>query len=115
MIFAFVIGTAYAESMNGVTDFSGLTYDSLVVIPEESNSAMIESSGAGGLSDPIEGTSNGVTDFSGLTYDSLVVIPEESNDAMIEGSGAGGLHESIEGITNGVTDFSGGTYDAGAM
>jgi len=115
MLFVFSLGTAYAESLNGITDFSGSTYDSFVAIPTESNGALIEGSGAGGLRDATEEISNGVTDFSGSTYDPLVAMPAESNGVLSEGSGAGGLRDATEGISNGVTDFSGRTYDDGAM
>jgi len=113
MLFVISLGTAYAESLNGITDFSGNTYDSFVAIPAESNGAMIEGSGAGGLRDWNEGILNGVTDFSGNTYDSFVAIPAESNSAMTEGSGAGGLRDWNEGISNGVTDFSDRNYGDG--
>ena len=115
MLFVFSLGTAYAESLNGITDFSGSTYDSFVAIPEESDAAMLEGSGAGGLDAASEGISNGVTDFSGNTYDSFVAIPEESNGAQLEGSGAGGMRDATEGVSNGITDFSGRTYDGGVM
>jgi hypothetical protein len=115
MLFVFSLGTAYAESLNGVTDFSGSTYDSFVAIPAQSNGAMVEGSGAGGLRDWNEALSNGITDFSGSTYDSLVAIPAESNGAINEGAGAGGLRDATEGISNGVTDFSGRNYGDGAM
>ncbi len=115
MLFVFSLGTAYAESLNGVTDFSGSTYDSFVAIPPELNGAMNEGAGAGGLRDATEGISNGVTDFSGSTYDSFVAIPAESNGAINEGAGAGGLRDATEGISNGVTDFSGRNYGDGAM
>jgi hypothetical protein len=113
MVFVLALGTAYAESMNGVTDFTGGTYESLGAVPAEPAVEMIESSGsgAGGLRDSAE-IANGITDFSGGTYESLGAVPAEPAVEQYDssGSGAGGLRESTD-IINGVTDFSGRTYD----
>jgi hypothetical protein len=63
------------ELNNGVTDFSGRTYDTLsdigMAAPGASRGASVESSHAGGPRTEISGQefSNGITDFSGRTYD----------------------------------------------
>ena len=107
------LGTAYAEE-NGVTDFSGLTYDSGPVgIPE----AAMEGVNAGGMREDDPGLilSNSVTDFSGRTYDTLSDIGASAPAAIepsVEGTHAGGMREEgfAKEIFNGVTDFSG--YDS---
>ncbi|HYA86699.1 MAG TPA: hypothetical protein VEI57_06520 [Nitrospirota bacterium] len=114
VIFVLALGTAYAESANGVTDFSGGTYESLGSVPAEATGSLMEDSGsgAGGLRDSAE-IANGVTDFSGGTYESLGSVPAEATGSLMEdsGSGAGGLRDSDE-IANGITDFSGRTYES---
>ncbi len=65
------------ELTNGVTDFSGKSYESLedisVASLGEKQSATAEGSHAGGLRsvEPGVGSFNGVTDFTGRSYDIL--------------------------------------------
>ena len=60
---------------NGVTDFTGRTYDSLCIPAEGTtmNSRSVESSSAGSLraANSAQSLQNGVTDFTGGTYDIL--------------------------------------------
>lgn len=104
------------ELNNGVTDFSGRTYDSLSIWPGETTSGWVEHEAAGGYRGEASGAviSNGVTDFSGRTYDSLEFGLAGKAGGWMESASAGGYRE--EEMThkpyNGVTDFSGRTYDA---
>ncbi len=125
MIFALTIGVAYAMEggiglNNGVTNFSGRTYDTLSDIGLAAPGAMediasVESSEAGGMrsADSSIEVSNGVTDFSGRSYDIGTAVPEAMDAASVESSHAGGLRIGEAGIElfNGVTNFSGRTYD----
>ena len=128
-VFALTLGVSYAnaggkELRNGVTDFSGRTYDTLsdisMAAPGVSHGAAVESSNAGGLrsAGPDMESSNGVTDFTGRTYDTLsdigMAAPGASRGASVESSHAGGPRTMISGqeFSNGITDFSGRTYDS---
>jgi hypothetical protein len=129
MVFALTLGVSYAnaggkELQNGITDFSGRTYDTLsdisMATPGASHGAAVESSNAGGLrsAEPGMELNNGVTDFSGRTYDTLsdvgMAAPSASRSAAVESSNAGGPRTVIPGqeSSNGITDFSGRTYDS---
>ncbi len=82
-VFAAAFGVAYAGEgnkviSNGITDFTGRSYDEVPVFSSVGSSAMlsdsIESSNAGGLRSSdlgIEGMNNGITDFTGRTYDAV--------------------------------------------
>ncbi len=100
MAFALTLGVAYAGQSvtidNGVTDFTGHTYDSLpLTVPRANIVPSIEGSSAGGLraEDPAVVLHNGITDFTGRTYDSLPVAPAASaiHSSSVEGSSAGGM------------------------
>jgi hypothetical protein len=110
MTFIFALGSAYAgELSNGITDFTGRTYDTLE--PAAASSEWIVSSGAGGLVtvEPGKELYNGITDFTGKT-DNLE--PAAMNSRFVESSGAGGMRSEEPGkeLNNGITDFTGGCY-----
>jgi hypothetical protein len=78
MIFTITIGVAYAMEggivlSNGVTDFSGRSYDIGTAAPEAMEAAFVESSHAGGFRAEEPGIElfNGATNFSGRTNDTL--------------------------------------------
>ena len=102
MVFVLALGVAYAEVGNGVTDFSGLTYD----IGSAGITASVEGVSAGGMREAGEGLilNNGVTDFSGKTYEGANLPAEEP---AIEASHAGGMREEAPAkkLYNGVTVF----------
>lgn len=104
------------EIHNGVTDFSGQSYDSLSIWPGEATSGWVEHEAAGGYREeaPSLPIYNGVTDFSGRTYDSPEFGLAGKTGGWMESTSPGGYRE--EGVSpklyNGVTDFSGRTYDA---
>ncbi len=100
MAFALTLGVAYAgqngKMYDGVTDFTGRTYDSLpLTVPQAISGSSIEGSSAGGLrtEDPAVELHNGSTDFTGRTYDSLPVAPAAPaiHGSSVEGSSAGGI------------------------
>jgi hypothetical protein len=129
MVFALTLGVAYAnegnkELYNGVTDFSGKSYDTLAnisnVSPGAASEVLMEGSHAGGLRTEVSSKEsyNGVTDFSGRSYDTLADIgnasPGASVGASVESSNAGGPRAEKSGKVsfNGITDFSGRSYDS---
>jgi hypothetical protein len=89
MVFTLAFGLAYAGEQlnNGVTDFTGRSYDTLEPNPAIAVTG-IESSGAGGLRTGDHGVSNGVTDFSDRSYDTFEIGPSAA--------GNGGLHKVQE-------------------
>ena len=101
MVFVLALGVAYAEVGNGITDFSGLTYD----IGPAGIPASVEGVSAGGMREAESGLilNNGVTDFSGKTYEEA--LPAE--EPAIEASHAGGMREDAPSkpFYNGVTVF----------
>lgn len=116
MVFTITVGLAYAgEGLhNGVTDFSGRSYDTL----EISSTAALNSVGAvsaGGLRAEGKALYNGVTDFSGRSYD---IVQINSKDAVnsVEGVNAGGLREEKPAgkRSNEIID-SGRSYDTVPM
>ena len=74
MVFSLAFGLVYAGEQlnNGVTDFTGRTYDT-----REPNPAIavdsFKSVGADGLRTGEYEASNGVTDFSGRSYDTFEI------------------------------------------
>ena len=112
--FTLTFGTAYAAELNnGITDFTGRSYDTFDI----GNGAMIGSSvegvSAGGLREDtsMKELSNGVTDFSGRTYDSFGIAGADLES--VEGTHAGGLRKDDSAVQpyNAITDFAGRTYD----
>lgn len=112
LIAAFVLtfASAYAGVLdNGVTDFTGRSYDNHEIGLVKDEMAVIEGSAAGGARIDKE-LWNGVTDFSGRTYDRFeIAVPGEKMD-VLESSAAGGARMDKK-LANGVTDFSGRSYD----
>ena len=112
-LFMLGFGIAYAGSglNNGVTDFTGKTYDVLEMAPAagiEHN--VFESSAAGGVrlaENDKEQLHNGITDFSGRTYDMLEISAAPSVGNFAEGSAAGGLRRNLAGEKTSVR-----TYDS---
>ncbi len=125
-VLALTFGVAYAmeggiELYNGITDFSGRTYDA---VPDfgPAASAVVdtgENSAAGGLRSDNPGIElkNGITDFSGRSYDMVPDFGPAAESEMygetVESTSAGGLRsdESVDSISNGITNFSGKSYD----
>lgn len=78
-VFAAAFGVAYAGGAgNGITDFTGKSYDEVPVFSSVGSSAMlsdsIESTNAGGLRSAdlgIETMNNGITDFTDRSYDAV--------------------------------------------
>ncbi len=82
-VFAAAFGVAYAGEgnkviSNGITDFTGRSYDEVPVFSSVGSSAMlsdsIESTNAGGLRSAdlgIETMNNGITDFTDRSYDTV--------------------------------------------
>jgi hypothetical protein len=122
MVFTIALGAVSAKAAdklyNGVTDFSGRTYDS-GMIAGIAPVAPIEHVSVGGLwiEEPTATAWNGVTNFAGGVYDSGAIAELEPAGVMIassvERSSAGGLRmdKKADEFRNGVTDFSGGIYD----
>jgi hypothetical protein len=106
MVFALTLGLAYAG--NGVTDFSGRSYDTLG--PGPAGKIAHAGSGAG---EAVAALHNGVTDFTGRSYDTLE-LAQNREIAQMEGSAAGSMRadESKKGLFNGVSDFTGRSYDS---
>ncbi len=121
MIFALTLRAAFASELskelyNGVTDFTGGSYDTFEITPmNEVNS--IERASAGGLrtGEATKELYNGVTDFTGRSYDTFEIgqAGPGAEDSSHESSAAGGLREGESGkeLYNGITDFSGRSYD----
>ena len=100
MVFGLGLGLAYAGG-NGVTDFTGRTYDTLEIAPAASyEHNAFEGTAAGGIR-LVESDNgklhNGVTDFSGRTYDTLETSTAPSVENFVEGSAAGGLRRNLAG------------------
>ncbi len=99
-IFVLALGAVYAEAFdNGITDFSGHPYGTVVTSTEPAGASMNYSGEAAELA-------NGVTDFSGHPYGTIASSMEPGSES-IESSGAGGMREGTEETTNGITVFSG--------
>jgi hypothetical protein len=123
--FVLTLGVAYANAggkdlHNGVTDFSGRTYDTLsdisMAAPGAVSGAIVEGLNAGGPRADVPGLelNNGVTDFSGRTYDTLADIGMAAHGPSVESSDAGGPRTAVSAqeFSNEITDFSGRTYDS---
>ncbi len=75
-VFAAAFGVAYASGIgNGITDFTGRSYDEVPVFGSMESgpmSGVVEGSNAGGLRSVdlgIEEMNNGITDFTGGSYE----------------------------------------------
>lgn len=108
MVAATGLGTAYAGLGNGVTDFTGKSYDVFEIAPAADMKAY-ESSAAGSRRDAGE-LYNGVTDFTGRSYDRFEIQAARPMEPVIEGSAAGSKRE-LGVLHNAVTDFSGKSHD----
>lgn len=118
-VFALTLGLAYAGDeagkvlTNGVTDFTGRSYDTLGPGPA-GEIAHADGSAAGGLraGEAIVKLYNGATDFTGRSFDTLE-LGQDREIASAESSAAGGLRagEAMKELSNGVSDFSGRSYD----
>ena len=109
MVFGLGLGLAYAGG-NGVTDFTGRTYDTL----ETSHAMGVEhgayedGAAAGGIrlaENDTEQIHNGITDFSGRTYDTVELNPSPAFSNIAEGSAAGGLRRNLAGEESSVRTF----------
>ncbi len=108
--FVFAFGTAYAGVLsNGITDFSGGSYDTFAIVPAAAPQVAMEGSQDGRT------MYNGVTDFTGGAYDLFVVALAPAGVNTIEGAAAGGIRLNTVPAFNGVTDFSGSARDDGAI
>jgi len=105
MVFALALGVSYALEGNGVTDFSGLTYD---IGPAGIPAPTMEGESAGGMREAVPDPLwyNGVTDFRGKTVEEENISIEPS---ILSGEHAGGMREEAPSkeLFNGVTDFAG--------
>ncbi len=126
-VLALTFGAAYAmeggiELYNGITDFSGRSYDNVPDFGPAANAVVDtgeESSAAGGLRSDEPGIelNNGITDFSGRSYDMVPAFGPAAESEMygetVESANAGGRRsdESVDSISNGITNFSGKSYD----
>ncbi len=92
MVFTLAFGLAYAGEQlnNGVTDFTGRSYETLELNPAIAVNSF-ESSGAAGLRAGDYEVANAVTDFSGRSYDTFEIGPSAAGNS-VEGESAGGLH-----------------------
>ena len=103
------------EIHNGVTDFSGQSYDSPGISPSEASSGWVEHEAAGGYrGEENKALYNGATDFTGRTYDSIEIGPASEAGGWVESMGPGGYREEEmnQKLYNGVSDFSGRSYDS---
>jgi len=138
MVFALTLSVAYAYEdgkimINGITDFTGRTADTLYdlnpVGPGAMDNPYMEGSSAGGIrsAEPAAGSCNGVTIFNGKGASTHVDVVNLNyaftasgfacntmKGAVVEGSSAGGIRSEEPGpvLINGITDFTGKTYDA---
>jgi hypothetical protein len=115
MVFVLTLGTAYAADMagkglgNGITDFTGRSYESFDIGPAHAMDS-VEGVSAGGLRVADKELNNGITDFSGRSYEAFDIGPAHDMNS-VEGVSAGGLRAADKGLYNAVTDFTGGSYD----
>jgi hypothetical protein len=86
MVFTLALGLAYAGEHvnNGVTDFTGRSYETLELNPAIAVNSF-ESSGAGSLRAGDYMAANGVTDFSGRSYDSFEIGPSAAGGGLRKG------------------------------
>jgi hypothetical protein len=110
-LFMLGFGIAYAGSglNNGVTDFTGKTYDVLETAPAAViGHTVFGGSAAGGIllveNDKGE-LHNGITDFSGRTNDTLEISTAPSVGNFAEGSAAGGLRRNLAGEKSSVRSY----------
>jgi hypothetical protein len=105
MVFGLALGLTYAED-NGVTDFTGKSYDMFEIGPA-ADISHVEGSAAGGLraGETIEKLHNGVTDFTGKSYDTFEISQAPSDSNVAEGSAAGGLRQNWAGEKTSVTSY----------
>lgn len=106
MVFGFALGLANAG--NGVTDFTGKTYDVLETALASVPGNVDEGSAAGGVrltESDNEKFHNGVTDFSGRTYDVLEISAVPSVENVAEGSAAGGPRRNMAGEESSIRTF----------
>lgn len=100
MLFVLGFGVAYAGGLhNGVTDFSGRSYDTFEIgqtAPVVADNAY--ESSAPGSKRMVEGgvgeVSNGITDFSGRSHDTFEIEHGLSDSRVVEGSAAGSLRKN---------------------
>jgi hypothetical protein len=115
-LFVLGFGMAYAGSAlnNGVTDFTGKTYDVLEMAAfADAGNSIQEGAAAGGIrlvGSETEQIHNGITDFSGRTYDTLEINREAAVSNEAEGSAAGGPRRNF-----GDEEYSVRTYDSVPM
>ena len=133
MVFALTLSVAYAyeegnKMINGITDFTGRTVDTLYDLnpagPVAMDNSYMEGANAGGIrsAEPAAGSYNGVTIFNGKGASTRVdldyvftigVFAPKMKGAVEESSNAGGIRSEEPGpvLFNGITDFSGKTYE----
>ena len=133
MVFAVMLSVAYAHEdgksmVNGITEFSGRTVDTLYdlnpVAPGVMINAYAEGANAGGMreEEPRAALDNGITIFNGkgastrsdLDYAFTTgIFAGEMKKAVVESSNAGGIRpeEPSPVLLNGITDFTGKWYD----
>ncbi len=108
------VGTVAAAS-NGITDFSGASYDrgdiGLALVPMNSMSGV----SAGGLR--VEGSElyNGITDFIGGTNPDFDIAKLLKKSNRAAGESAGGMRVNVPAAHNGITDFNGASLDRGEI
>jgi hypothetical protein len=134
MVFALTLSVAYAHEdgktmINGVTDFTGGTVDTIYdlngVGPGAMDHSYMEGANAGGIrsEEPAAESYNGVTIFNGkgasthadLDYlFTIGVFAPNMKGAAVKSSNAGGIRPEEPGpvLFNGITDFTGKTYDS---
>ena len=105
MVFGLALGLAYAGD-NGVTDFSGKSYEAGDRVLA-GGITFAEGSAAGGLraSEAVEKLHNGATDFTGKSYDTFEISQAPSDSNVAEGSAAGGLRQNWAGERTSVTSY----------
>ena len=96
MGFTFVFGLVYAGEQlnNGVTDFTGRSYETLELTPATAMNNF-ESAGAGGLRTGDYVVSNGVTDFSGRSYDTFEIGPSTAGNGGMRQEANKASHEVV--------------------
>jgi hypothetical protein len=88
MVFVFGMGTAYASDWNGVTDFTGRSYDMFEIQAGDGPAKTVYESSAPGSKRVIEDLNN-----TGKSYDLFEIELVDSGKRSMEGAAPGSLRQ----------------------
>jgi hypothetical protein len=89
LVFVFGMGTAYAADFNGVTDFSGRSYDTFEIETDNGGAKTAYESSAPGSKRLVEDFNN-----TGKSYDTFEIEMIDSGKRVVEGSAPGNLRQT---------------------